>query len=68
MCQTHFAGPAWRSKPGRSGLARGNESMFKGLAEEKRQPVGIDTPDEGLDVERRPVGGNQLQLGRGTGL
>src|SRR5262245_7507713 len=41
---------------------------MNGVAEEKRQPVGIDTPHQSLDAERSPFGRNQLQLHRRSGL
>ncbi len=43
--------------PGRE-LGHAHESVLNIVAEEKRHPIGINSPHECPDAERRPLGGN----------
>ncbi len=51
-----------------SALSHADQSMLNAAAEQKRQSVGINPPHQGPDAERRPLGGNYLQLHRGPRL
>src|SRR5882724_2300992 len=42
--------------------------MLNTAVEQKRQSVGINSPHQRPDAERRPLGGNYLQLYRGPRL
>jgi len=43
---------------GQIGTSHADESVLNIVAEEKRQPIGINSPHECPDAERRPLGGN----------
>jgi len=59
--------PATRVSPS-SQLSHADKSMLNTTTEQKRQSVGINPPYQRPDAERRPLGGNYLQLHRGPRL